>query len=65
MIGVPFIAVVPKSTARSKIRRIEFFGGQTRLVETAPQMHDASVGLADGIGGYFVDQFTFAERATD
>lgn len=28
MIGVPFIAVVPKSTARSKIRLIELYGGQ-------------------------------------
>ncbi|WP_281496047.1 PLP-dependent cysteine synthase family protein [Marivita sp. S6314] len=65
MIGVPFIAVLPKSTARSKIRLIEFFGGQIHFVESAPQMHDASVALADKIGGYFMDQFTYAERATD
>lgn len=65
MIGVPFIAVVPKSTARSKIRQIEFYGGQTRFVDTAPQMHDASVSLAEAIGGHFMDQFTYAERATD
>lgn len=65
MIGVPFIAVVPKSTARSKIRLIEFYGGQIHFVEAAPQMHDASVGLAASIDGYFMDQFTFAERATD
>ncbi|TNF19761.1 MAG: PLP-dependent cysteine synthase family protein [Rhodobacteraceae bacterium] len=65
MIGVPFIAVVPKSTARSKIRQIEFYGGQTRFVDTAPQMHDASVALAAEIDGHFMDQFTYAERATD
>ena len=65
MIGVPFIAVLPKSTARSKIRQIEFYGGQTHLVDSAPQMHDASVELARSIGGYFMDQFTYAERATD
>lgn len=65
MIGVPFIAVVPQSTARSKIRLIEFFGGQIHFVEAAPQMHDASLALAAEIGGYFMDQFTYAERATD
>ncbi len=65
MIGVPFIAVLPKSTARSKIRLIEFYGGQTHFVDSAPQMHDASVALAEQIGGYFMDQFTYAERATD
>lgn len=65
MIGVPFIAVLPKSTARSKIRLIEFYGGQVHFVDSAPQMHDASVALAEQIGGYFMDQFTYAERATD
>ncbi|WP_281855910.1 PLP-dependent cysteine synthase family protein [Litoreibacter halocynthiae] len=65
MIGVPFIAVVPESTARSKIRQIEFYGGKAHFVKNAPQMHDASVALAREIGGYFMDQFTYAERATD
>lgn len=65
MIGVPFIAVVPKSVARSKIRQIEFYGGKLHLVESAPQMHEASVDLAQTIDGYFMDQFTYAERATD
>lgn len=65
MIGVPFIAVVPKSVARSKIRQIEFYGGKLHFVESAPQMHEASVDLAQAIDGYFMDQFTYAERATD
>lgn len=65
MIGVPFVAVVPKSTAHSKIRLIEFFGGEPHFVDSAPEMHGASVALAQGIGGYFMDQFTYAERATD
>ena len=45
MIGVPFIAVIPKSTARSKIDQIEFYGGKVHFVDAAPQMHDASVEL--------------------
>lgn len=65
MIGVPFIAVLPKSTARSKIRQIEFYGGKVHFVDAAPQMHEASVALAASIGGYFMNQFTYAERATD
>ena len=65
MIGVPFIAVIPKSTARSKIDQIEFYGGKVHFVDAAPQMHDASVELAASIDGFFMDQFTFAERATD
>lgn len=65
MIGVPFVAVVPKSTARSKIKKIEFYGGKPHFVDNAPQMHGAAVALARDIGGHFMDQFTYAERATD
>ncbi|MBO6893878.1 MAG: PLP-dependent cysteine synthase family protein [Roseibium sp.] len=65
MIGVPFIAVVPESTAHSKIRLIELYGGKIHFVGSAPEMHNASVDLARSIGGYFMDQFTYAERATD
>ncbi|MBG6200502.1 cysteine synthase A [Labrenzia sp. EL_13] len=65
MIGVPFIAVVPESTAHSKIRLIELYGGKIHFVGSAPEMHDASIELAQSIDGYFMDQFTYAERATD
>lgn len=65
MIGVPFIAVMPKSTAISKIKQIEFYGGQCHFVDAAPQMHDEAVALAKKLNGYFMDQFKNAERATD
>jgi cysteine synthase A len=65
MIGVPFIAVIPKSTAHSKIHLIELYGGKVHFVGSAPEMHNASVELAKSIGGYFMNQFTYAERATD
>ena len=65
MIGVPFIAVMPTSTARSKIRQIEHYGGQCHFVEKASQVRSESARLADSIDGYFMDQFTYAERATD
>ncbi|WP_298822455.1 PLP-dependent cysteine synthase family protein [uncultured Roseibium sp.] len=65
MIGARFIAVVPKSTAHSKIEQIRLHGGETYFVESAPEMHGAAVDLAASINGYFMDQFTYAERATD
>lgn len=65
MLGLPFIAVVPKSTSQSKIKQIEFYGGRCHFVDSAAEMHPASVALADSLGGYFMDQFMFAERATD
>jgi cysteine synthase A len=65
MIGVPFIAVMPASTASSKIRQIEHYGGQCHFVEKASQVREASTRLAVSTNGYFMDQFTYAERATD
>ncbi len=65
MIGVPFIAVMPSSTARSKIRQIEHYCGQCHFVEKASQVRSESATLATAIDGYFMDQFTYAERATD
>lgn len=65
MLGLPFIAVMPKSTAQTKIKQIELYGGQCHFVDSATQMHDAAVALADECNGYFMDQFKNAERATD
>jgi cysteine synthase A len=65
LIGVPFIAVMPKSTSPQKVTQIERFGGRCHFVDCATQMHDAAVLLAKDSGGYFMDQFMYAERATD
>ncbi|SLN39495.1 putative siderophore biosynthesis protein SbnA [Roseovarius litorisediminis] len=65
MLGLPFIAVMPRKTAKSKIDKITLYGGQCHFVDSAPQMHDAASALAQETGGYFVDQFMYAERATD
>ena len=65
MLGLPFYAVMPRSTAHSKIEKIELFGGKCHFVDSAPDMHGAAVQLAADIGGYFMDQFMYAERATD
>lgn len=65
MIGVPFIAVMPRSTAQSKIALIEQFGGQCHFVDCPTQMHDEAIAIAHAQNGYFMDQFMYAERATD
>lgn len=65
MLGLKFIAVMPQSTAQSKIDLIRFYGGDCHFVGSAPEMHDAAVALAAKTGGYFMDQFMYAERATD
>jgi len=65
LIGLPFVAVMPASTSREKIELIEFYGGCCHLVEDPAAIYDESRRLAAETGGHFMDQFTFAERATD
>ncbi len=65
MLGIPFIAVMPRSTARSKIELIELYGAKCHFVEAATEMRPESARLAESINGHFMDQFTYAERATD
>lgn len=65
MLGLPFIAVMPRKTAQSKIAQVEFYGGRCHFVDCPTQMHAESIALAKHTHGYFMDQFRFAERATD
>ncbi|WP_394825248.1 PLP-dependent cysteine synthase family protein [Pendulispora albinea] len=65
LLELPFVAVMPRSTSPEKVALIESYGARCHFVEAASQMHDAAVQLARASGGHFMDQFTFAERATD
>ena len=65
LLGLPFIAVMPRSTSAEKIALIEFHGGRCHFVENAPAMYDAARALAGDTGGHYMDQFTYAERATN
>jgi cysteine synthase len=65
LIGLPFVAVMPASTSREKIGLIEFYGGSCHLVDDPSTIYDESRRLAVETGGHYMDQFTFAERATD
>ncbi|WP_112248971.1 L-cysteine desulfhydrase Cds1 [Kribbella monticola] len=65
MLGLPFIAVMPASTSQEKIDLIEFYGGTCHMVERSGQIYGEAKRLAEETGGHYMDQFTYAERATD
>lgn len=65
MLGLPFIAVMPHSTSADKVQAIEFYGGQCHFVDHAADIVPTSQRLAHEMNGHFMDQFTYAERATD
>ncbi|UVJ43004.1 PLP-dependent cysteine synthase family protein [Pseudomonas sp. LS1212] len=65
LLGLPFIAVMPATTSQEKIAQIAFYGGQSHLVDDPTQIYAESERLARESGGHFMDQFTYAERATD
>lgn len=65
LLGLPFIAVMPRGTSEDKIRLIEFMGGKCHLIDQADNCSGEAQRLANETGGHFMDQFTFAERATD
>ena len=65
LLGVPFIAVMPRSTSPEKVAQIEFHGGRCHFVDSATEVSAEAARLAREVGGHFMDQFTYAERATD
>ncbi len=65
ILGLPFIAVMPQSTSPVKIEQITFYGGKCHLVEIPNQVYAEAKRLAENCNGHYMDQFTFAERATD
>lgn len=65
MLGLRFIAVVPASIAQAKLDAIRFYGGEIHLVDDPRSIYAVSHQLAAETGGHYLDQFTYAERATD
>lgn len=65
LLGLPFIAVMPRNTATRKVQQIEFYGGKCHFVDKSDQIYAESQQLAKDLDGHYMDQFTFAERATD
>jgi cysteine synthase A len=65
LLGLPFIAVVPRGTATAKREAIARAGAQIHLVEPHDEISVVAARIAREMNGHFMDQFTFAERATD
>lgn len=65
LLGLPFVAVMPASTSKEKVELIEFHGGRCHFVERSGQIYGEAKRLAEETGGHYMDQFTYAERATD
>lgn len=64
LLGLRFIAVVPQGTAPAKLAEIVRLGGVCEEV-AGSDIYTAAEALARKLGGHYMDQFTFAERATD
>lgn len=65
LLGLRFIAVMPQKTSQAKIDAISFYGGNCHLVNDSKTVYDEAIRLAKDTGGFYLDQFTYAERATD
>jgi len=65
LLGLPFIAVMPRGTSAQKVAAIEFQRGRCHFVDGAAEIYPVSEHLARELGGHYMDQFTHAERATD
>ncbi|SDL19806.1 cysteine synthase A [Modicisalibacter muralis] len=64
-LGLPFIAVVPRGTARAKLDAITAEGGRVHAIDDAAALSSTAARLADELGGHFMDQFRFASEASD
>lgn len=64
LLELPFHTVIPATTSPEKINKIKFLSGQCHLVECG-DIYEVAADLAKQLGGHYMDQFTFAERATD
>jgi len=65
LLGLPFVAVMPKTTSPEKIAQIAFYGGKSHLVDDPSKVYLEAERLGKKSRCHFMDQFTYAERATD
>ncbi|MFO1144960.1 MAG: PLP-dependent cysteine synthase family protein, partial [Amaricoccus sp.] len=65
LLGLPFVAVMPRATSAAKVDAIRRFGGRCHFVDSAAEVYGVAARLAAEAGGHCLDQFTNAERATD
>ncbi len=64
LLGLRFIAVMPRNTSQEKIEQIRFYQGECHLIDNS-DIYGEAARLARELDGYYMDQFTNAERVTD
>ena len=64
LLGLRFIAVMPRSTSQEKIDQICFYHGECHLIDNN-DIYGEARRLAQEMNGHYIDQFTNAERVTD
>ncbi|WP_285773433.1 pyridoxal-phosphate dependent enzyme [Microtetraspora sp. NBRC 13810] len=67
LLGLKYIAVMPGDRERSagQAAMVEELGGECRFHNPPPAIYDEARRLAEDLGGHYLDQFTWAERAID
>lgn len=65
LLDLPFVAVMPRATSPQKIAAIESFGGRCHFVDRPADVYAVAAKIAEETGGHYLDQFTYAEQATD
>nr|WP_296774709.1 PLP-dependent cysteine synthase family protein [Rhodococcus sp. (in: high G+C Gram-positive bacteria)] len=65
LLGLRFVAVMPRSTSPAKVSLIESHGGRCHFVDDPASMYSEAHRLAAEPHSHYMDQFTHAERATD
>ncbi|SHK08621.1 cysteine synthase A [Pseudonocardia thermophila] len=65
MLGLEFVAVVPRATTRAKLELIEQAGGRCHLVDRAEDIYAEAERLGALPGHHYLDQFGMASIVTD
>ncbi|MCU1395210.1 MAG: sbnA [Ilumatobacteraceae bacterium] len=65
LLGLPFVAVVPRTLTLEKVALIEREGARLHFVDDPSTVYAEAARLAHESDGHYMDQFTYAERATD
>ena len=65
LLGLRFVAVMPRTTTLEKQAEIASNGGEIYLVDDPTSIYATARRIADETGGCYLDQFTYAERAVD
>jgi len=65
LLGLPYVVVMPGKADPARAAAVEALGGQCRFVTPPLAIYETARHLAAEVGGHYLDQFGWAERAVD